>query len=90
MREERLPETTWRELCPCVPEDADSHDSNVDGVAVHLRHTSDRALGDAPLADDAVHACHHLRAVRKRHGARIEPFEVAQPKVHAMRSQAIS
>jgi hypothetical protein len=82
MSKERLPNAAGSELVARVAKDAYSDDGDVDGVSVHLGHAPYGPLRNAPLTDDAVDARDHLRTVREEHCARVEPLEVAQPKVH--------
>ncbi len=80
--EEHLPHPPGRQLRAGVANDANADHRDLEIVAVDLAHPTNRALRDAPFADDAVDAGHDLGAVRKRHGEGIEMLEVAKAKVH--------
>jgi hypothetical protein len=42
----------------------------------------ERCLRQASLAEDAVNSRQHFGAVRERHGASVELFQVAKAEVH--------
>ena len=85
MREQGLADAPRGHLVARVAEDADADDGHLEVVPVGLRDAADRPLRNAPLADDAVDACDHLRAVRQRHRARVELLQIAEAKVHVTR-----
>ena len=77
-----LPDAPRRELVPPVAEDADANHRYINHIPIGLRHAPDRSLGHAPLTEHAIDARDDLRAVRQRHGTRVQVLEVSQPKVH--------